>query len=193
MRNKGPLINIRINLDIALRKASEADLEPMEWCGLFTEHREIIRRTFARQRKGDAVMLLAVHRALPVGQCWIDLARAADRQTGVLWALRVIPWLQGHGIGQKLVAAAEAELVKRGYDVAELGVEKQNAAVIPFYTKLGYRRVGELVEQTQYTTPDGEPRLVWSEQWTFAKELSKPSNSATPTPTCFRAAFTACF
>lgn len=161
---------LSIHVELEIRACSEGDLPKMEWFGMYTPHREIIQQAFERQRLGENLMLVADLNGFPVGQVWIDLARSARERVGLLWALRVFPFLKGMGIGRRLVRAAERALAQRGYRVAEIGAEK-GAAAAAVYERLGYRRVGQRYEHYSYTTPDGRFMHVPVDQWIFHKRL----------------------
>ncbi len=161
-----------VALPVAIRRCEEEDLSELEWFGQFAEHRTIIREAFVRQQRGDNVMLVADVRGAPVGQVWVDLARKRQEATGVLWAVRVFPWLRRLGIGTRLMRAAEALLRARGFERAELGVEKENEAARRFYERLGYRQVGARQNVFSYTTPAGESVRVLLDEWVLRKPLA---------------------
>src|SRR3954471_16319232 len=60
-------------LHVDIRMCVKDDLADLEWFGLFTEHREIFLREFARQERNENIMLIAEANTLPIGQVWIDL------------------------------------------------------------------------------------------------------------------------
>ena len=57
---------------------------------------------------------------------------------GMLDELYVVPEQRDHGIGTSLLHAAEAELVSRGGEVLEIGVDGEDAAAQRFYERHGY-------------------------------------------------------
>ncbi|HEV7367513.1 GNAT family N-acetyltransferase [Arenibaculum sp.] len=162
-------------LDFAIRPCREADLEALEWMGLHTPHREIIRNAFERHRRGDEVMLVADANGFPIGQVWVDLARKRHQGAALLWAVRVFPPLQNLGIGRELMAAAEDVILAHGLKRSELGVERDNPAARRFYERLGYRLAGRAVDNYTYVTPDGVPTRVPLDQWILSKDLASPA------------------
>lgn len=158
-------------LEVVIRICVQEDLPHLEWFGLFTAHRDIFYRTFDKQKRGEQVMLVAEANRLPIGQIWIDLERRRGDSAGVLWALRVIPWMQGMKIGSRLLRAAEQELRRHGFAWAELGVEPGNPEARRLYERLGYEPHGELVEECHYTPPGGEPVRVPVVQTVMRKSL----------------------
>ena len=129
-------------LDVRLRQCRQKDLPALEWMGLYTRDREIIRDTFLQQRAGSALMLLAVAKDLPLAQAWLDFSRRGSKQCPSLWAVRVFPPLQGCGIGAWIIAAAEEAACVRGASEIELGVEPENTLALRLYERLGYRPAG---------------------------------------------------
>ena len=160
-----------VPLRIRIRPCTEADLEALEWFGLFTEHREIIRNTYDSQTQGDMLMLLAETNGFPGGQVWLNLAEKRSMGRGCIWALRVLPVLQNLGIGSRLLRAAEEALRVRGFTSVELGVERDNPAARRLYERLGYCFEYESSGEYSYTTPAGEVRRVPITECILAKEL----------------------
>lgn len=160
-----------VPLRIRIRPCVEADLDALEWFGLFTEHREIIRNTYEAQTQGDMLMLLAETNGFPGGQVWLNLAEKRHLGRGCIWAVRVLPVLQGLGIGTRLLQAAEDALRIRGFTSVELGVEKDNPAARRLYERLGYCFEYESSGEYSYTTPSGELRRVPITECILSKAL----------------------
>lgn len=165
---------LELSLPVSVRLCTREDLPALEWYGLYTAHREIIAEAWRRQEQGDNLMLLAEANGAPAGQVWIDLARSRAARAGFLWAVRVVPWLEGLGIGSWLVGCAERLLRARGLAAAELGVEKKNAGARRLYQRLGYRPVGELQEEYGFTPPGGAPVRVAIDEWLLRKRIDEP-------------------
>lgn len=165
------LVEFTVPLRVRIRTCLEADLEALEWFGLFTEHREIIRSTYEAQEQGEMLMLLAETNGFPSGQVWLNLSEGREQGRGCVWALRVLPAMQNLGIGSQLLAAAEQALRNRGFTSVELGVEKDNPAARRLYERLGYRLDRERSSEYTYTTPSGEHRRVPIIESILCKEL----------------------
>ena len=165
------MLRFSLNLGVVIRACQADDLPNLEWYGLFTPHRELIEDAFARQLRRENLMLVADMRGFPVGQVWIDLAQKESEETGIIWALRVIPFLQGLGIGTRLMNAAEEALGTLGFSAVELGVEKSEAETCAFYERLGYEQIGTLDEEYSYTTPSGKFITIVIDQWVYRKLL----------------------
>ncbi|WP_394846747.1 GNAT family N-acetyltransferase [Pendulispora brunnea] len=121
-----------------IRPAHEGDLVALEWFGQFTHDRAIIEHTYLQQQRDEALILVAEVQGFPSGQVWLDLTRKRDTSIGIIWAFRVIDCLQGLGIGARLIAAAEAVFVARGFATSELEVDVENTRARNLYSRLGY-------------------------------------------------------
>jgi ribosomal protein S18 acetylase RimI-like enzyme len=125
-------------LPVLIRPCRAGDLPALEWFGLFAAHRALVRKTFRRQQRGEALMLVAEVGGEASGQLWIDW-RGHGPGVAEIWAVRVMPCLQGQQIGARLVAAAEKLLLARGCRRAVLEVETDNPRARRFYERHGYR------------------------------------------------------
>jgi ribosomal protein S18 acetylase RimI-like enzyme len=168
----GVIARTTIGMPVVIRQCRAEDLPALEWYGLYTPHREIIETTFQAQESGHAVMLVADVRGFPAGQAWLDFARKRPLGLATLWALRVFPPFQGAGLGHALMGAAERTALERGVPAVELGVDRDNPAVMAFYERLGYTRAGRERGRYSYHTPDGEEVEVPIDQWLMRKTLA---------------------
>ena len=164
-----------VSLPVTIRECAAEDLPELEWFGLFTHDREIIRDVFRRQERGESLMLIADVNGYPAGQVWIELATLRSRSTGWLWAVRVFPWFERLGIGRLLIRGAEQAMRSRGLRYAELAVDKDNSAR-DFYERLGYRRAGTMYEEHLC---DGGA-AVQVPQWVYRKELVSAGRRSSP-------------
>jgi ribosomal protein S18 acetylase RimI-like enzyme len=138
---------------------------------LFTPYRELLRGAYERQLAGEVEMLVGEIGDFPIAQLWIDLVKRCDERVGVIWALRVVPFLRRLGVGALLLSEAEAWLCEQGFVQAELGVEKDNARARRLYERLGYRHVGDVREEYSYTQQDGSRVDATADQWLLRKRL----------------------
>jgi ribosomal protein S18 acetylase RimI-like enzyme len=154
-----------LTLDVHIRGCRSNDLRDLEWFGMFSAaaDRAAIESAYRRHLAGEEVFLVADANHFPVGQVWVDLTTKRPERTGVIWALRVLPCLQGLGIGTRLIGAAEQAMKARGHATSELGVEKDNPRAQRLYERLGYRVVGENHES------DDERGGFW--EWIMTKPL----------------------
>ena len=158
------LVRMQVSLSVVIRPCVEADLPALEWFGLFESHRELIREVFEHQQRGEALMLVAEVNGAASGQAWGDLSRRQAR-LAELWAVRVMPCLQGCGIGARLVAVTESLAAECGIETMQVAVETDNTVTCGFYERLGYRAAGTRLARHR----TGEV----SEQWVLTKSLPR--------------------
>lgn len=158
---------------VIVRPCAAGDLARLEWDGLFTHHREILERTFREHLEGKQVMLVADLDRDPIGQAWIDLRRAADRQTAVFWAIRVHPSRQRYGIGSRLLETAEQIASDRGFAFAELSVDVANSRARAWYERAGFSVRRRVAHSYSYTTPEGHAVTHAQELIEMRKELRR--------------------
>ena len=166
-------MNSRFSLDLELkiRQCARQDLPQLEWFGLYTDHRQLIEEAFRRQQGGEVIMLVADLDGFPVGQAWLDLRARATDSVGVIWALRVFPLLRNHGIGTRLLIAAERLLFERSYRWVELTVDQQEPRARRLYERLGYRSAGSTEGLLSYTTPEEKSVALNLQLWILRKRL----------------------
>jgi ribosomal protein S18 acetylase RimI-like enzyme len=150
-----------IRLPVRIRIGLAADRVALEEISRMVAHEVPVQRVQEQQSRGEALILVADVHGHPVGQLWIDLERRRSERAGEIWAVSVLPWLRGQGIGARLVRAAEDALRARGFRWALLGVEADNAAARRLYERLGYT----LAATTPPATSDA------AAQWVFRKPL----------------------
>jgi ribosomal protein S18 acetylase RimI-like enzyme len=156
-----------VSLDVVIRPCRAEDLDALEWFGLFAPHHALIRRVYQQHRRGEAVMLVAQVNGATSGQLWIDLQRPTAGRVAEIWAVRVLPCLQGCGIGTRMVRAAEVLLCERGFRGAVLTVETDNPGARRLYERLGYAIGGT---QLASHPPEAPQQERWT-QWLLAKDL----------------------
>jgi ribosomal protein S18 acetylase RimI-like enzyme len=165
-----------VQLPVEFRLCAEDDLRALEWMGLHSTQREIIRDTFDAQKRGDSLMLLAISGGFPVGQVWLDFNRDGGAKRPLLWAMRVFPPLQGRGIGGALIRRAEALAQSRGAEEIELGVEWDNEGARRFYERLGYQPCGSSREEVKFMF-EGQPMEMTVDQQIMRKRLRSPESA----------------
>lgn len=159
-----------VEVEIEIRHALAEDVPALEWMGLYAGHRQIIRRAFADQQAGNAVLLLGVAGGFPVAQVWIDFARKREQGIACLWAVRTFFALQGRGIGRHMMRAAELEVRKHGFSHAELEVDRNNEGARRFYARHGWQFTGDTTEHFEMTDESGSSSMTL-ELWTMEKHL----------------------
>ncbi len=116
-----------------------------EYAQMLTLRDEVLRKPLGMSvykddlsNEPNELLIVAVER-LKVTGCVI--IKELDSATGKLRQMAVLPERQGHGTGAKLVAAAEAASLEKGYRLIELNAR---AGAIAFYERLGYLAEGDV-------------------------------------------------
>jgi ribosomal protein S18 acetylase RimI-like enzyme len=166
----------RVSAEIRVRPVVEGDLPALEWDGDYRHYRTVFRANFEDMQRGQRLMLVAVQGDVIVGQIFVQLNSAdhqyADgRQRAYLYALRVRPAWRGQGIGQHLVAAAEARLRERGVATAVIAVAKTNEGAHRLYRRLGYQVFADDPGVWMFTDADGRQQRIEEPAWLMEKSL----------------------
>lgn len=128
--------------DLQLRQATSNDLTALlqleHQC--FTEDR-LSRRSFRRflDMPRDRLVVADAGGEL-LGYCLV-LMSAATRMARI-YSIAVLPSERGHGLGEKLLKAAEHEAADAGRILMRLEVREDNIGAIALYKRLGYRQFG---------------------------------------------------
>lgn len=169
---RDPFAPFTTTLPMAIRRCRAEDLPTLEWWGLFAPHRDLIRQVFDRQeRDAGAIMLVVEANGMASGQAWLDLSRQSRDGTGVIWAVRVFPCLQGCGVGSRLMRAAEVALRAAHCRMAEVTVDKPGERQRRFYERLGYAEVASSTEPLAALLPPGAHVPEEGSQWVLRKRL----------------------
>ncbi|MGQ0603178.1 MAG: GNAT family N-acetyltransferase [Anaerolineales bacterium] len=183
---------------IRIRPARENDLPALEWDGEYRHYRRVYQQTFDDVRKGRRLMLLAVAENAIIGQVFVQLqggtdwgarggttaeeplgstlprsptARSRGGKRGYVYAFRVKPDWRRRGVGRQLMAAAETELLRRGFHLAVIAVAQNNPDARRLYERLGYVVFSEDAGIWHYTDADGVQRRVEEPSWLMDKRL----------------------
>lgn len=160
-----------------IRPVREADLPALEWGGAYAHFRRVFRTTFEDMKQGHRLMLVAEADGQIVGQVFLQLQSSSlnplnhGRRRGYLYALRVRgPW-QRQGLGQQLIQAAEAEFLRRKFDVARIAVAKTNAGARRLYERLNYQIISEDAGIWHYQDDEGVHHRVEEPSFILEKNL----------------------
>lgn len=162
-----------------IRHLRQDELAALEWDGEFTHFRRQFETAFQEYRRGNGVPWVAVRRAdgLIVGQVFVLLSSrfrkelADGSRQAYLYAIRVKPDFRDRGLGGRMMAVIEADLVARGFRVATLNVARDNPDAHRFYLRHGYRIVAPEPGQWSYVDHTGRRRHVDEPAWRMEKEL----------------------
>jgi len=165
-----------VTVPIIIRSARESDLPKLEWGGTFRKYRQIFRQAYNDQLRNRRLMIVADINNYPVGQIFVqfspgNLAYADGANRSYLYALRVMPHLRGHGLGTRLIEAAEQTAIERSYLYMTIAVAKENNGALKLYQRLGYEIFTEDPGKWQYTDPDGIVHYVEEPCWALEKKL----------------------
>lgn len=163
---------------VVIRAAVESDLEALEWGGAYVHYRRVFRQTFDGAQRGQRLMLVAVSGEAMVGQVFVQWSSterhfADGVERAYLYALRVRPEWQGRGVGSRLLAAAEGELIARGFTIAVIAAGMHNPGARRLYERQGYRVFAEDPGVWWFTNARGEQQAVEEPCWVMEKRLSR--------------------
>lgn len=162
--------------DVRVRSAVQDDLRKLEWYGQYTHYRNIIKRAYQAQKRGERLMLVADFGGFPIGQLFVQYQaqnrRIADGETrAYFYAFRVFELFRGRGIGTHLLRCAEARLQERGFRWATIAVARENEGAFRLYRRRGYRVIGEDSGHWQYIDHHGMTRHVHEPSWIMEKKF----------------------
>ncbi len=167
---------LRIELPITIRVAQRQDLALLEWHGQFTHFRQLFKRSYDEQQRGNRLMLLAISNDYPVARLFIQFNSSnqdmADGHTrAYLFSFYVMEMLRGRGIGKRLMAHAEDLLIQRGYQQARIAVAKNNMRALRLYEHLNYLIYAEDSGRWRYYDHQNRLNEVSEPCWLLQKQL----------------------
>jgi ribosomal protein S18 acetylase RimI-like enzyme len=165
-----------VEVDLILRLARLEDLPKLEWFGQYQHFRSVFRRTYHDQERGSRLMILAIFRAYPIGQVFVQLQSqektiAKQGERAYLYSLRVQEMFRGMGLGTRLVSEAEAYVCGMNYQWATIAAAKRNTEALRLYQRLGYSVFGQDDGEWRYTDHKGIMRSVHEPCWLLEKKL----------------------
>lgn len=162
---------------LVIRPVTEADLPALEWDGEFRKYQRMYARLFKDSRSGKVLMwMIASPEGEMIGQAFVMLVsgerEAADGfMRAYVFAFRVKPDWQNRGVGTKLMAFIEADLLQRGFRFLTLNVAKDNPAARRLYERLGYEVVGSKPGVWSFRDDQGVIQHVNEPAWRMMKRL----------------------
>lgn len=164
-----------------IRHLQKSDLHALEWDGQFSHFRNVYAEAYKRMVLG--LTMIWVAELIPYGliaQVFIQLNCQRPELAGgglraYLYSFRVKPAFQGAGLGTRMMAVVEADLLERGYRVVTLNVAKDNPRAQALYERLGYRVIDQDPGIWSYIDHLGQRRTMIEPAWRMEKVLSRES------------------
>ena len=149
----------------------------MEWEGQFSCFRRIYAETYNRMLAGLAIIIVAeTEDSYIIGQVCLQYdSNRKELADGIscayLFAFRIRPEYRNLGIGSKMLAHCENELIQKSYRYLTLNVAKENTSAIRLYQRKGYKIVAPEPGRWSYIDHHGQLRHVNEPSWRFQKQL----------------------
>lgn len=165
---------------VIIHPLTRSELPALEWGGEFTHFRNLFAAAYRRARLGAAVLWVAVRPSGEMlGQVFVQLSSqrtdlADGKARAYLHSFRVRVAYRNAGLGSRLLATAENDLLARGFWRATLNVERSNHAAQRFYLHHGYHVVAPEDGQWSYRDHNNCYRVVDELAWRMEKELHVP-------------------
>lgn len=164
----------------SLRALRPQDAPGLEWEGQYTHFRRLYQLAFERAAAGRSV-LWGIEWQQPqpqlVAQVFVlleaetDIRTADGRQRAFIHSFRVRPEHRNRGLGSRLLAHAEADLVARGFRWVTLNVAADNPDALRLYQRLGYQAVQAISGHWSFIDHEGVQRHLHEPGWRMQKEL----------------------
>ncbi len=165
--------------DIIIRKMIKADLPALEWDGEYTKYRDVYLMEFERSQIGSSILWVADKPGAGIiGQLFVQLNAertelANGRSRAYMYAFRIRPPYRGAGLGTRMMAVMEEDLLARKFSWVTLNVGKTNYSARRLYARLGYRVVAHEAGRWSYRDEKGIMRHVEEPAWRMEKFISK--------------------
>jgi ribosomal protein S18 acetylase RimI-like enzyme len=162
--------------EVIIRPLAESDLPALEWEGAYTHFRRVYAQIYQRAVAGRACLWLAQDaEGLVLGQLFVLLRSLADdaiadgQTRAFIHSFRVRPEYRRRGLGSRLLAHAEGDLMARGFEQVSLHVARDNAGGLRFYQRHGYQQVGASDGRWSYEDHEGRTRQMYEPSWRMRK------------------------
>lgn len=139
----GDCHNGGVDVELSFRDLQQADLDRLDWSG-GPAHLVALDQALHRAWQGEVDLVVGELRHGGLIACG---AVNHTKPVPELWMLSVHPAWQSVGVGTQLIIELENRIRERGGDLAGLGVELDNPRARALYERLGYRVVGEQLEE----------------------------------------------
>jgi ribosomal protein S18 acetylase RimI-like enzyme len=162
---------------LIIRLVTETDLPALEWEGEFKKYRRMYTRLYKDTLSGRTLMwMIESPEGEMIGQAFVMLVSSErDAADGILrayvFAFRVKPAWRNRGVGSRLMAFVEDDLLKRNFRFVTLNVAKENTGARRLYERLGYKVVGSKPGIWSYRDDQGVIQHVNEPAWRMMKRL----------------------
>ena len=174
--------HLTLKAKLKLRVAKASDVSKLEWNGQFTHFRNLFRRAYSEQRRGNRLMLVMDFNGYPVARLFIQFINPGRFETGIkrgyIYSFTVMEPFRSLGIGTQMMKTAEAILIKKSYPIATISVAKSNIRAYKLYLRHGYEIYGEDDGQWQYRDHEGNTHQVDEPSWLMKKALTHNHNKS---------------
>lgn len=159
---------------VTVRLAGQDDLPGLEWDGEFTHFRRVYSDAYQRMLRGLSLIWVADLSGRIIGQVFIQLncdrpELADGSQRAYLYSFRVRPEYRSAGLGTRIMAVVEEDLIQRGYKYITLNVAKDNPRAQQLYERNGYKRVAHEPGIWSYPDDKGVWHSVVEPAWRMEK------------------------
>ncbi|MBG0784467.1 MAG: GNAT family N-acetyltransferase [Anaerolineaceae bacterium] len=162
---------------ITIRLVTETDLVRLEWEGEYKRYRRMYAGLFRGMLTGMTLMWLIEDAwGTVIGQAFVMLKsserEAADGSSrAYLFAFRVRPAWRNRGIGTRMMAHIEQDLLRRGYSYVTLNVAKENPDARRLYERLGYKVTASKPGVWSYRDDEGNMQHMVEPAWRMMKRI----------------------
>jgi ribosomal protein S18 acetylase RimI-like enzyme len=170
------LVQTRLNLeDVVIRKMTQTDLPALEWDGEYTRYRDVYLVEFEHSQIGSSILWVADKPGTGIiGQIFVQLNAertelANGRTRAYMYAFRIRPPYRGSGLGTRMMAMMEEDLLRRSFCWVTLNVGKTNYSARRLYMRLGYRVVAHEPGRWSYRDEKGVLQQVDEPAWRMEK------------------------
>ncbi len=162
---------------VVIRHLSKDDLPDLEWGGEYAHFRRLYGEVYQSACEGKAVLWVAeLPRIDLLGQLFVQLTSARlELADGIyrayIYGFRIKPTYRNQGIGKRMMAVAEQDLLRRNFTKVTLNVACNNPRARQLYDQLGYQEVGTDPGRWSYLDQDGKRQEVHEPAWRMEKAL----------------------
>lgn len=167
---------LSIKAKLKIRVATLSDVSKLEWNGQFAHFRNLFRRAFLEQKRGNRLMLVMDFNGYPIARLFIQFdsptsSIADGKRRGYIYSFTVMEPFRNLGIGTRMLTTAESILRQRGFRVVTISVAKDNTRALKLYKREKYRIYGEDDGQWQYRDHEGKTHQVNEPSFLMKKTL----------------------